>query len=119
MDKILCVITKIIDILIILLSFLLIPFELYLKHQQYILSDILLMLFISVIFFIFGWMQLLKTNNPTTRYNPFSLNPKFNNKMVKSMNEDPSQLFKLDNPIQPDIRNKKIKQIWLIICILN
>jgi hypothetical protein len=72
------------------------------------------MLFMSI-FFITSWMFLLKTNNPITRYNPFSLNPKWTGKMEHSMDESPGQMFDLDSPdineVKRTRREKKINEI--------
>lgn len=66
-------------------------------------------------FFMIGWMFLLKTNNPITRYNPFSFNPKWESKMKGSLEENPGQMFDLDAPDESELkrvnRNKKLDQL--------
>jgi hypothetical protein len=65
--------------------------------------------------FMIGWMFLLKTNNPITRYNPFSFNPKWESKMRGSLEENPGQMFEMDAPDENEvkrvIRNKKLDQL--------
>lgn len=109
-DKFGCIFTKITSIVIILMSLAFTPFQLYIGAQKTPLTIILLIIMSSAIFTI-GWFGLLKTNNPITRYNPFSINKKWKNQMAQSMNENPSQLFDLDRPDTDEIRNQKINQI--------
>jgi hypothetical protein len=66
-------------------------------------------------FFSFGWFQLLKTNNPLSRYNPLSLHPRWKTRMDYSMEEKPGQLYQLDNPTEEELlqlsRDKKLNQL--------
>jgi len=84
------------------------PFQIY-NGVKPTFGAIIILLLISFIFiFPIGWIGLLKTNNPITRYNPFSLNPKFKNKMDHSISDDPSGFFTLDEADELEI--KKIKR---------
>jgi hypothetical protein len=66
-------------------------------------------------FQLIGWMFLLKTNNPITRYNPFSVNPKWDGKMKGSLEENPGQMFEMDAPDENELkrvnRNKRLDQL--------
>jgi hypothetical protein len=103
-----------ISILLILGAFCFTPWQIYVLHLNKIsvgFSSVSILIFMSFTFFIFGFFELIKTNHPNTRYNPFSFNPNWKNKMEKSMDEDPSQLFRLEKPDKNFIRDKKIDKI--------
>jgi len=91
------------------------PFELFYLKVPISLLSIIGLLFISLIVFLVGWVGLLKTNNPLTRYNLFSMNPHFKNKMEHSISEDPSSFFRIDeatdNEKKQFNRDKKINKI--------
>lgn len=104
-----------------LLSIAYIPMNVYWHSQNpelgfelSIKSIIFGLLFMSPFQFI-AWMFLLKTNNPITRYNPFSLNPKWTGEMKGSLDENPGQILEMDtlddNEIKMINRNKKLNQL--------
>ncbi len=107
-NKISCILTKIINIIIVISSILFAPYHLLYNGVESNLLNIISLLFLSSILFIVGWVGLLRTNDPVNRYNPFTINRKWKNKMEYSMYEKPSQIFELDHPEKSDIRNKKI-----------
>jgi len=65
--------------------------------------------FISLIFFVVGWFQLIKTNNPLKRYNPFTINRQWE---ATAKNDSPAFLntFKYDEPTNEDIQEQKMKE---------
>lgn len=121
MKKLELIFVKICCMCILLLSIVYIPMNVYWHSQnpglgfELNIKTIILSMVIVSSFFIIGWMFLLKTNNPLTRYNPFSLNPKWDGKMNGSMEENPGQIFELDSPDENEIkrvkRNKNIENI--------
>ena len=96
------------------MAFVFTPWQIYLLHLNKVsvgFWSVSVLIFMSVVIFTLGFFELIKTNNPITRYNPLSFNPNWKNKMDKSMDEDPFQLFRLDNASKEDIRDKKIDKI--------
>ena len=65
-----------------------------------------LLVFFSGLFFLIGWFGLLKTNNPLTRYNPFSINRQWKGNTDK---EAYLEMFHQDKPTSEDYSEQKIK----------
>ena len=65
--------------------------------------------FISLIFFVVGWFQLIKTNNPLKRYNPLTINRQWES---TAANDSPAflNIFKYDKPTNEDIQEQKMKE---------
>ncbi len=115
MNKINCIIVKILNIGIILMSVIYTPFQFYYCGMEFRWSSLIVLVLLSIFFFSLGWFGLLKTNNPLSRYNPFTFNPRWKSKMDYSMDENPGQLYQLDDPTPDEIlrekRNKKLNQL--------
>lgn len=105
-----CILSKIINITIIISSIALTPIEFY-NGLDVTIFNVISLIIISSIVFTFGWMGLLQTNDPMNRYNPFTINKKWKDKMNSSISENPMQIFKLDEPGKDDLRNKKIENL--------
>lgn len=56
------------------------PFQ-YVNVLEFTYGNLIVLLIMSIPIILFGWMEFIKTNNPITRYNPFSLNPNWKSKM--------------------------------------
>lgn len=104
--------SKILNILLILLGIFYIPLQsIVIKQLDWSFRSIFVIIIlsiISIITVIIGLFGLLRTNNPANRFNIFTINYNWKDKMKNSISEDPSQLFKLDSPDVNDIREKKI-----------
>ncbi len=113
-NKISCIVSKILGICIILSSILFTPFHFY-NGVEFTFINLLILILISSAFFFIGFFQILKTNDPITRYNLFTINKYWESTMKSSVSEDPSVFFSLDDPSKNDIvksnRNKKIKEL--------
>lgn len=114
-DRTGCILMKFIGLITVVTGILFTPFQvLYcfpVNNTKLDWINISSILFISVVIIIFGLIEIIKTNNPVSRFNPFTINPKWRNKMDKSVSEDPSQLFNFDSPTKEDLRNSKIDKI--------
>lgn len=105
-----CIISKILNICIILLSISFIPSQIYIGIDITIVS-LISSIVISCVIFSVGWMGLLQTNDPLNRYNPLTINKRWRDKMNSSVSENPFQIFQLDQPDIDDLRDDKIKKI--------
>jgi hypothetical protein len=114
-----CIFIKICGIAIILMSIAFTPLQysnLYVRNNGHPTTGTIVgcIIFFLIVFPI-GWYTLLRTNNPITRFNIFTLNPKWKNTMKYSMEERPIQLFELDSPDENELkkfnRDKKIDKI--------
>lgn len=94
-----CMCAKFIGIMTVILGILFVPYELHFFKEGSLIGAI----FMGLVITTFGFISLLKTNNPLTRYNPFSLNPKWKNKM-DPINENPRELFRLDKPDEGEVK---------------
>jgi len=110
MNKASCILSKIINIVIIISAIALTPSQIYLGVEINIFNIVSLII-LSLMMGTIGVMGLLRTNDPLTRYNPLSINKKWRNKMNQSVSENPLQIFKLDEPDKDEIRDKKIDRI--------
>lgn len=110
MNKVSCILSKIINICIIISAIALTPSQIYLGVEIDVFNIVSLVI-LSFIMGTIGVMGLLQTNDPLTRYNPFSINKKWRNKMNQSVSENPLQIFKLDEPDKDEVRDKKIDQL--------
>lgn len=110
--KLSCIFSKILATIGVLFSIAYTPFNILYCNMSFSVMSIILSLFISSIFGIIFYIMLLKSNNPISRHNPFSINPKWTNSMDKSFDEDPHAFFKLDDPTKKDIRLKTIKKLF-------
>ena len=111
MNRINCIICKIISIIGVFASIAFTPFQFIYCGLEFNYVNLIVMIIVSCIFFLPTFLMLIKTNNPISRYNIFTVNPKWTGKMKGSMQENPSQLFEFDEPDKSDIRNKKINEI--------
>jgi hypothetical protein len=99
---------KIVNCLIILSAISFTPYQwLNIPEQSKTLLVFLVLLFISSVIFFIGYFGLIKTNNPLTRWNIFSINKSWKDTMQSSYSDNPSQLFDLDSPTDEDINEKK------------
>lgn len=105
-----CVLSKIINIIIIISSIVFTPLQFY-NGVDVTVFNVISLIVISSVVFTFGWMGLLQTNDPLNRYNPFTINKKWKDKMDSSISENPMQIFELDEPGKDDLRNKKIEKL--------
>lgn len=105
-DKFSCITCKIMAVMIILISIGFTPSYYYIGLLHSI-GQLLASLLVSAAFFAVGWPFLLKTNNPLTRYNIFTINLKWKSKMEYSMEEKPGQLYEFDKPDESDVRQRK------------
>jgi Na+/melibiose symporter-like transporter len=64
----------------------------------------------SVFFFIAFWFALLKTNNPLTRYDPFSYNSNWKKSMHQNRNYFSDTIFNVDEPSDTDRAEFKRKR---------
>lgn len=110
-DKISVIISKVCSLLIIFYSFLLFPYMKYYCNVNFYASNIIAGVLLCIIIFSFGMFSLLKTNSPDNRYNPFTINKNWKNKMEKSMMEDPGKFFTLDEKTKEKVRIDKINKI--------
>lgn len=110
MNKANCILSKIINMGIIISAIALTPSQIYLGVAIDVFNIVSLII-LSFIVGAIGVMGLLQTNDPLTRYNPFSFNKKWRNKMNQSVSENPLQIFKLDEPSKDEVRNRKIDKI--------
>lgn len=110
--KLNCILTKILSIIGVLFSIAYTPFNILYCNMPFTTMSITSSLFISSIFGIIFYILLLKTNNPISRHNPFTINHRWTNSMEKSFDEDPNAFFKLDDPTKKDIRLKTIKKLF-------
>lgn len=110
-----CISVKIVSIVILFAAILFTPFQYYICGLTFSLINLSAFVFVSSVLFLFGFMSLLKTNNPATRFNPFTLNPNYKSEMKYTMNESPGQIFELDSPDENEVkrrnREKKINQL--------
>jgi hypothetical protein len=99
---------KIVNCLIILAAIGFTPYQwLNIPEQSKTLLAFLVLLFISSVIFLIGYFSLIKTNNPLTRWNIFSINKSWKDTMQSSYSDNPSQIFDLDLPTDDDINEKK------------
>jgi len=111
-NRIECILTKIINILIIAMGIGFTPFQYYYIHLQISYGNLIVLLLLSVFIFLIGWFGLLRTNNPARRYNPFTINKRWHN-YGKSIDEDPSQVFRLDELTETEIAenyNRRLRE---------
>lgn len=111
------ILSKILNIVGIMLGILFTPFQYFYCKLQFGYGNFIGLMVISLFIFTFFWFGLLRTNNPVTRYNIFSINKRYKTKMEKSLNDDPSQIYRLDKPTDEEIiqknREDKLKQLGL------
>lgn len=105
-----CILSKIINIIIIISSILFTPLQFY-NGVDVTIFNVITLIIISSFVFTVGWTGLLQTNDPINRYNPFTINKKWKDKMDLSISENPMQIFELDDPEKDDLRNKKIEKL--------
>lgn len=121
MTKFKLIFVKICCIGIVLMSMSYVPVNVYWYSQnpdlgfEFNTKTLIFGALISSFFFLIGWMFLLKTNNPISRYNPFSINPKWDGEMKGSLEDNPGQMFEMDTPDENEVkrvnRNKKLDQL--------
>jgi hypothetical protein len=110
-NKINCIFTKIMALLLTMASLSYTPYVILVDNVEPTLSNVLMSLFISSMFFIIGFGLLIKTNNPAYRWNIFTLDPSWVGKMEKSLDEAPGQIFEFNQPTKDQLRDKKLKEI--------
>ncbi len=66
---------KIVNILGIVMSFCILPFQIKYTTFEVNILNVTIMSLVSLVYFYINWKMLIKTNNPNYRYNIFTLNP--------------------------------------------
>jgi len=111
------ILNKVLNILGIILGIAFTPIQYFICGLKFEYSNFIVLIILSFFIVSFFWLGLLKTNNPITRYNPFTINKKFKNTMEYSMEEKPGQLFEFDEPSDEEIkqknRDKKLKELGI------
>lgn len=74
---------KVITIIGILIGLLFTPFQYYLYNIEFEFKTLLPLLFISFILEYIMIIQLIHTNDPNTKYNIFSINTNWTNRIIK------------------------------------
>jgi len=123
-DFFFCIITKLMSVVIMAMGIAYTPYCIWLfcyraMYFRYVpsidFSSLLVMIIISISIFGFGFLTILKTNNPLTRYNIFTINRKWKNKMEKSIDQDPGQIYKFDRPDKQEViqrdRENRLKKL--------
>ncbi len=110
-NKVNCIVTKITSLLLSLVSLAFGPFSVIVNGVEPTLINVLILVFISGMFFMVGFGLLLKTNNPAYRWNIFTVDPSWVGKMDKSFEEEPGQIFDFNKPTKDQLRDKKIKEV--------
>lgn len=79
------------------------------------IASLIVCILISIVFFSIGFLELIKTNHPLYRLNPFKVNSNYKARMEKTIDEDPGQLLRFDRPTESQVitnsRKKKFNKI--------
>ena len=110
-----CISVKVLNILMILISFVFTTFQFYYCDDKFTLLNVSVLIFFSLVIFWIGWKGLLTTNHPLNKYNLFTLNPKYKGTREKSFDEDPVNFFKMDELSEKETitynRDKKLNKL--------
>ena len=116
-DFISVILAKILNVVGIALGLSFTPIQYFYCNLQFGYGNFIALIIISIFIILFFWFGLLRTNNTVDRFNIFSINRRYKTKMEKSLNDDPSQIYRLDKPSEEEIkqknREKKLKELGI------
>lgn len=111
LTRIHCIACKIMAFILSLMSLAFTPFSILYNDVECNLTNIIILVFLSGTFFMIGFSMLIKTNNPAYRWNLFTVDPSWDRKNHKSLDEAPGQIFEFNQPTKDQLRDKKVKEI--------